>query len=1149
MLFCLFSMNGVASSFQFIDDEEEFVGNDSILSDSTTVRRLPARQMQIEEREQLTVQPPSAASLMKAIDNPVGLYNGNPSISHNIYTLTDGQITLPIDLTYNASGIKVNEEASWVGMGWNLNVGGMITKSIVGKEDLPNAYKVDLDYYPPGEYPSYYGKQYRTNDKSTHDMFFQYATQGHLQPDVYYYQFPGGSGKFFIDHRNDSIYLMDDERALKIEAYNYFNSRPTAWSITTEDGTQHWFDSEMYSENQAATTDIISRSYVLKFTRLPNGQEIDYNYTYFDCYRPQHSENANKRITSSAGLRTSGINDSEIHTYDNLCYTQEAVLSQIKTSNYFIDFYTSLREDYQNGRKLDEIDIYPKSGSQKHKKFRFDSSYITSNENGNHWAITSRLDAPVDTMQFRKRLFLNSVYETNEAGISKDKLEFTYYQPEKLPAKNSFAVDYWGYYNGQINNKGMIPDNLSLFGDGSIAESYYYASKTGNRLVCLELGYCGMLKEIKYETGGSTEFIYEPHTYGSSKIVSVVREAKTVDDYVLKGRIYDKNQVNNPTSINVTGLKKDNMILIDMHITKGQGNWSDICNSVCAIISDGGSVTSFNDLLPTDTTSLHNRKWLKMKVPRDGSYRIAVNIPNGIGDQSQMWSNHALIEATIYIDTIPYPEDNRQDYNYGGGFRVKRVNHYDNYSSHSLARSITYDYQNNSGTLVVPLQYHREYSSLTYAQKFVNSLLEPPYVDWVYVSGLKELYLSDHNLFSAPYSTVGTTVTYPEVKVTECMNNGAVGYSIHSFHNTIESSYIGSYQLVSSMRGKPISTEYYDKNGSLVSRESYSYSGSRSHFYRGVSITDHFNRSSEFYTSAPGSSPSFFLIDFNDGLLDYGDYDGRYEITFYPIVSERNLLTGKTTTVDNVSTRENYTYNDYCLMTKKSIINSNGEEQALVTHYPNEYSSETLSNMTQRHFLAYPVEIFETNNGRIVNGRYTEYEEYGSTLMTYFPKADYKLSLASPLYESTWSASSAIPESALYPYASYKVLEFDWKGNPLYIKKDGIETTYIWSYGGQFPIAEIKGASIESVESNIGNALSLVSNQHNPDYTRINALRNSLPKAQITTYEWEPLCGIKKITSPNGNFSTYEYDTFGRLLRIKDHQGNLLQRFEYNYAH
>lgn len=85
---------------------------------------------------------PTTASLKKAIDNPVGLYTGCPNIQYNIFTLHDGKIEIPIILSYTASGIKVNEEASWVGLGWNINVGGMITQSAVGCIDLESEYSM-----------------------------------------------------------------------------------------------------------------------------------------------------------------------------------------------------------------------------------------------------------------------------------------------------------------------------------------------------------------------------------------------------------------------------------------------------------------------------------------------------------------------------------------------------------------------------------------------------------------------------------------------------------------------------------------------------------------------------------------------------------------------------------------------------------------------------------------------------------------------------------------------------------------------------------------------------------------------------------------------------------------------------------------------
>ena len=42
----------------------------------------------------------------------------------------------PFNLAYHA-GISADQEASWVGLGWNLNVGGAVTRQVAG---LPDGY-------------------------------------------------------------------------------------------------------------------------------------------------------------------------------------------------------------------------------------------------------------------------------------------------------------------------------------------------------------------------------------------------------------------------------------------------------------------------------------------------------------------------------------------------------------------------------------------------------------------------------------------------------------------------------------------------------------------------------------------------------------------------------------------------------------------------------------------------------------------------------------------------------------------------------------------------------------------------------------------------------------------------------------------------
>jgi hypothetical protein len=83
-----------------------------------------------------SVSAPNSASLSKFFDNPVSMSTGVANIQIPIYTIESGNIKVPIVLQYHGGGIRVNEIASWVGMGWSLSTGANITKRVNGLDDL-----------------------------------------------------------------------------------------------------------------------------------------------------------------------------------------------------------------------------------------------------------------------------------------------------------------------------------------------------------------------------------------------------------------------------------------------------------------------------------------------------------------------------------------------------------------------------------------------------------------------------------------------------------------------------------------------------------------------------------------------------------------------------------------------------------------------------------------------------------------------------------------------------------------------------------------------------------------------------------------------------------------------------------------------------
>lgn len=364
---------------------------------------------------------------MKNIDYPVDLYHGNPNISHTLYTLKDGAVELPITLLYNASGIKVDEEASWVGLGWNLNVGGMIMQHAIGRLDEKADYNTTYpDSYPQGSFPAYLSLTSRIDDAKKFETYYTKAEEGRLQPDVFYFTFPGGSGKFFIDYRDGSVHQIDAGSPLMIQEMNNGNS----WLITTEDGTQHFFDGlATVWQDIGDIQRPVSRTFLLNCSIYPTGQSVSYQYETEKNLIFSRLENGEHTVKKCEGLAA----DMQCGLSPKITYLRtpadEALLKSITTDNYVMDFQLSRRNDWPAGRKLDAVVIKARSASRwdsPERKICFDYSYFESVVRGNTWIATF-----YDTTGFfesdhlNKRLKLDAVYEADASGKKTNKLALT----------------------------------------------------------------------------------------------------------------------------------------------------------------------------------------------------------------------------------------------------------------------------------------------------------------------------------------------------------------------------------------------------------------------------------------------------------------------------------------------------------------------------------------------------------------------------------------------------------------------------------------------------------------------------------------------------------------------------------------------------
>lgn len=135
-----------------------------------------------------------------------------------------------------------------------------------------------------------------------------------------------------------------------------------------------------------------------------------------------------------------------------------------------------------------------------------------------------------------------------------------------------------------------------------------------------------------------------------------------------------------------------------------------------------------------------------------------------------------------------------------------------------------------------------------------------------------------------------------------------------------------------------------------------------------------------------------------------------------------------------------------------------------------------------------------------------------------------------------------------------EVLEFNTSGDPVEIRRnEGPSTVYIWGYGGQYILAEVKNATYAEVEKVLTkpviNELNSLTVSDATISAAITKLRTDgrLSKTMVSSYTYKPLIGMTSKTDPSGVSEYYEYDGLQRLRAILDQAKNVTNSIHYHY--
>ncbi|MFZ6023039.1 MAG: hypothetical protein ACOYVG_01135 [Bacteroidota bacterium] len=492
----------------------------------------------------VNITPPTAAALGKYIDIPVNNHTGIPNIAVPLYMVKTGSLTLPVSLSYHASGLKVQEQASWVGAGWSLNAGGVITRTVRGTPDerLTNGLQQKYGHVSDSGYLSYLfkdlnGQPLSQNASSVGVDIREGRADG--EADLFFFNVNGVSGKFYIS--DSGVPMLFPEQDVKIEyvytsglwydgpgPYTGLGRCIERFILTTTDGTKYHFGmmptipetgfvqpievTSPYSLNNGPTYSRCISSWHLYKVEAPDGVNsilLKYkqdSYAYYNINAAGHTL----------------VSESESYNaYDLSKNLVDGVrISQIQFNNGYVNFVPgNLREDLSawgpGGTSLSIEDyantISPSLGSLEIKdnklngfckKYEFTYGYFYDNTSGLPPFLGSGLNLQSD----RKRLKLLSVQEKScDTTEIIPPFQFEYYD-EPVPRTLSFGMDHWGFINGQTNTD-LLPQ---ITKNGS---PYMSQTQVANRESGWPAMRGGTLKKITYPTNGFTEYEYEPNLF------------------------------------------------------------------------------------------------------------------------------------------------------------------------------------------------------------------------------------------------------------------------------------------------------------------------------------------------------------------------------------------------------------------------------------------------------------------------------------------------------------------------------------------------------------------------------------------------------------------------------------------------------------
>lgn len=478
---------------------------------------------------------------------------GAASVNIPIYTVKSGQVTLPVSLSYDGSGVKPKDSEGSAGMGWQLNAGGQITRVVRGlpddctkddssKQRLGWMSKLDTAANKISGFAIANNGStcsYETSDISYITTNFPFKDD--TEPDMFYVSAPGLSCQLVYD-RADSVFRPVNYQDLVITYTTVGTgnnaSNIASFTITNDKGVKYLFSyTSTTNETSKAPVGGVGQYFNRRYLQYING--ISYCGSWSLTSITDVNGNGVTLVygaypaslgADSVGLYLGGSGNYTLQ-YRTLRSVQSPCLYYIQafnniSSKYVLQFYwNTLNAAGQTGQTvLDSI-----SGNGRHFTLNYSAVEFTTPSG---YAYKRNFLRNLTDNGCGTPINYQFLYNGETGNINNYLNSYT----TILPDSSSTQRDYWGYYSSTApiaslmpkvwisGNSPSIPPYSIYESNTGVIGTYPYYTIAGNiRAADPTRVMAGSLTKIINAQGGSSNIVYESNDYVDGPSGAVVQ--------------------------------------------------------------------------------------------------------------------------------------------------------------------------------------------------------------------------------------------------------------------------------------------------------------------------------------------------------------------------------------------------------------------------------------------------------------------------------------------------------------------------------------------------------------------------------------------------------------------------------------------------